>query len=328
MKSTSTTHQLIQDQVLKHIKSGERFGVAVSGGMDSMLLLRVIWEASQQMKCTPTILHYNHKLRGQHSFKDEGLVRRISKKYGFRCVVRGRDTLKWSQAKKQCLEEAARDLRYEFFKTQGTLLGFKKVFLAHHEDDLVETLVMRLFRGTGVGGFRAMSEVSRRLGLVLVRPFLDVSKKDLEKVARQLKIRYRNDLTNSDEKFLRNKIRKNVLPLLERELGSSFRKKFLGFRNRLVEQREYLDSLTHIEFKTSWKRAGKSYQVSEKRFFQMHPTLQYETLSMAYQKLSGKTLEQKEWSKAQEVLRGKSPQINLRANSFFSRKKNLLKVYR
>jgi tRNA(Ile)-lysidine synthase len=328
MTSISTTHQFIQDRILKTVKSGERFGVAVSGGLDSMTLLRVIWEVSQEIGCVPIVLHYNHKLRGQHSLKDEQLVRSISKKYGFRCIVRGRDTLKWSQTKKQCLEEAARDLRYDFFKKQSALLGVKKIFLAHHEDDLVETLLMRLFRGTGIGGFRAMSEVSRRLGLVLIRPLLEVSRKDLERVASKLKVRYRNDLTNSDEKFLRNKIRKTVLPMVERELGVTARKQFLAFRSRLLEQREYLDSLTQIEFKASWKRAGKSYQVPEKRFFQMHRVLQYETLSMAYQKLSGKTLEKKEWKKVQAVLKGESPQINLRGNSFFSRKKQLLKVYR
>ena len=131
-----------------------------------------------------------------------------------------------------------------------------------------------------------------------------------------------------DTYAIRSKIRKTVLPLLERELGASARKQFLAFRSRLLEQREYLDSLTHIEFKVAWKKAGKSYQVSEKQFSQMHPTLQYETLSMAYQKLSGKTLEQKEWKRVQGVLRGESSKVNLRANSFFVRARQGLKLYK
>jgi len=315
-----------QTQIKGHLKKDEHFGVAISGGVDSMTLLYLLWKTQNKTGYRPVVLHFNHKLRGRSSTLDLNFVKRMSKKYGFRCVTAGRDTEKWAQNKKQCIEEAARDLRYTFFKRQADRLGFKKILLAHHEDDLLETLLMRLFRGTGIRGLQAMSGRSARNGLILIRPFLSASKKDLTAFAKKNKIVFREDVTNAEDKFFRNKIRRKIIPTLERELGGGVKRQFLGFRNRLLTHQDYVDQVVGIEFKSHWKKNRGSYRIGEKQLLGMHSALQYGTLSTAYQKLAGKTLEQKEWDKVQPVLRGETPQTNLRGNTFFRRKSHMFSL--
>jgi len=315
-------------QITRHLKKGERFGIAVSGGVDSMTLLYLLRIAQSETGYRPVVLHFNHKLRGHSSTQDMDFVKKVSKTYGFRCVVGQRDTAKWAQAKKKCIEEAARDLRYEFFKKQARQLGFRKILLAHHEDDLVETLLMRLFRGTGIRGLQAMRERSTRMGLTLIRPFLSISKKDLKTFARKNGLIFKEDVTNADDKFFRNKIRRKIIPLLERELGGGVKQKFLGFRSRLLTHQDYVDQMVDAEFKNHWKKGRRSYRVGEKQLLGMHSALQYGTLSTAYQKLVGKTLEQKEWDKVQLVLRGETPQTNLRGNTFFRCKSRIFSLSR
>lgn len=315
-------------KITQHLKKGERFGIAVSGGVDSMTLLYLLAKLENETRYCPVVLHFNHKLRGRSSTQDMNFVKQASKKYGFRCITAQRDTERWAQNKKQCVEEAARDLRYEFFKKQADQLGVKKILLAHHEDDLVETLLMRLFRGTGIRGLQAMSESSLRRGLTLIRPFLSISKKELKVFARKNSITFREDATNTQDKFFRNKIRQKIIPILERELGGEVKRQFLGFRNRLLTHQNYVDQAVSAAFKNHWKKRRCAYQVGKRQLLRMHCAIQYGTLSTAYQKLAGKTLEQKEWDKVQSVLRGETPQTNLRGNTFFRHKSQVFSLSR
>jgi tRNA(Ile)-lysidine synthase len=309
-----------------YLKKNERIGIAVSGGVDSVVLLHLVVVLSTQYSVlsTPIILHLNHQLRGKESDKDEMFVKKLAKQYSLTCVTARKNILALSQKRKKSIEDMGREARVEFFKKAAKKYRFKKVLLAHHRDDLVETVLMRLFRGAGARGLRGMSQQTKRGSLVLIRPLLNLEKKEIQNYSKKRKLKYREDVSNQDDRYFRNKVRLKIIPALEKELGSDVKKKLLGFRSRLMPIQDFVEKQSLEAFKKSWKRIKDGLKISVKTYEKLHPAVQYGALSLAFQKLAGKTLEQKEWDHVQEVIEGKKQKINLRGNCFFVKKN---KVY-
>ncbi len=287
-----------------------------------MVLLNLVSKYSQQFKWQPIVLHLNHGLRRTEAAKDARLVKKRAEKYGFETVLLNKNVKTEAARRKKSIEETGREIRLEFFEKVSKKYKFKKILLAHHQDDLLETVLMRLFRGTGVRGFKGMKAVSKQKSLTLCRPLLEIGKKEIRSYAKKHKIRFHEDITNLEDQYFRNKIRLKVIPFLKRELGGDVENKLLGFRNRVMESQNFLDEKAEDFFKKIWKRSRKSFYVKAKTYQKLHPAIQYATLSLVFQKLSGKTLESKEWNRVGNVIKGKVRVLNLRGNSFFLRKKD------
>jgi len=309
-----------QDKTLSLLKKGEKFGVAVSGGVDSMTLLHLVARFTQGLGWKPTVLHLNHQLRGREARKAVRLVKQAAKRYQLPFEASSCSVKSLSREKKVSLEEAGREARFEFFQKIARKHRFKKILLAHHSDDLVETVLMRLFRGSGINGLMAVEEVKKVKGLELIRPLLSVGKEQLRSYAVHNSVSYQEDKTNQDVEFLRNRIRQRVVPFLTKEMGSGSMKKLLDFRSNLHLSQKFIKKEAEKHFVRNWKKKKSSYQISRARFRSLDEAMQYETLSLAYQSLVAKTLERKEWTRVSEVLKGNSKVLNLRANSFFSAK--------
>lgn len=192
--------------------------VAVSGGVDSMVLLHALNSLAQKNGWKIFVAHFNHQLRGRASDADEKLVRHTAKKMRLPVFVESADVKKFSVQEKISIEMAARKLRHEFFARVARTNKIKVVALAQHADDQVELFFLRLLRGAGGEGLAGMKPLSPSPAdkkISLVRPLLESSKPEILEFARANRIQFRDDATNFSNDFLRNRIRNELLPLLK-----------------------------------------------------------------------------------------------------------------
>jgi len=189
--------------------------VGVSGGVDSVVLLDLLQRAGFSRLI---VSHFHHGLRGKDADRDAEFVRELSKDAEF---VPGRGkTRARAKKNKESIEEAARELRREFFARTAKKHAVPVVFLAHHAGDAAETMLFHLARGggrRGLGSLRAEADLVD--GVVIVRPLLGFTRAEIEKYAKARKLRWREDKSNRSDEFTRNRMRHGVLPALERAVG-------------------------------------------------------------------------------------------------------------
>jgi tRNA(Ile)-lysidine synthase len=201
------------------LRRGQSLLVAVSGGVDSMVLLHALHELAQKNAWKISVAHLNHCLRGRSSDADERLVVRTAKKFRLPIFIGHADVKKFGRERKVSLEMAARTLRHDFLARTAARLKIKTIVLAHHADDQIELFFLRLLRGSGSEGLAGMkwknpSPADSRIQLV--RPLLDISKSALREFAAREKIPFREDASNNSFNIQRNRIRHELIPLLKK----------------------------------------------------------------------------------------------------------------
>lgn len=189
--------------------------VALSGGADSVCLLLKSIENGDVVEA----LHCNFHLRGDESDRDENFCRNLCEKNNVPLHVKHFDTNAYAKEHKVSIEMAARELRYAWFEEMREKLGAEEILVAHHQDDNIETMLMNLMRGTGITGLTGMK---RRNGYI-VRPLLDMTRQEILDYLAVRKQDYVTDSTNLETEAIRNKIRLQLLPLME-EIYPSVRK--------------------------------------------------------------------------------------------------------
>jgi tRNA(Ile)-lysidine synthase len=242
------------------MRAGDRVGVAVSGGIDSVALLRLLLELREEIGIVVSAVHFNHKLRGAESDADQEFVAKLAQEHGLEFHCESGDVARHAAEERSGVEAAARELRYGFFRRllgsgedaestsraqaqidaaafrsaesaappQGTArpaILLTKVATGHTLDDQAETVLMRLIRGTGLRGLAGIyprleveDEDGESCGEI-IRPLLGIRHFELRQYLNDLKQKWREDSTNADVKFTRNRVRQLVLPLLERDFN-------------------------------------------------------------------------------------------------------------
>jgi tRNA(Ile)-lysidine synthase len=195
---------------------GQRVGVAVSGGPDSVLLLHFMRDLALEWGITLAVVHFNHHLRGAESDADEGFVRDLAGSMGIAFISGEADVAGVARQKKRNLEATARELRYRFFFSLVEQGRLEKVVTAHTANDQAETVLLRFLRGAGTRGLSGIYPV---LEGKVARPFLDVTRAEVMRELEARQLAFRLDSTNLDSRWRRNKIRQELLPLLEREFN-------------------------------------------------------------------------------------------------------------
>ncbi len=199
------------------LTAGEKVIVAVSGGVDSMVLLDVMERLSRKLEVELHLAHLDHQLRPD-SAADADFVEEVARQRGLACT-RGRvDVALCARQQGMSLEEAGRWLRYQFFDQVALEQGSEKIALGHHAGDQAETLLLRLLRGSGTGGLGAMEVV--REGRYL-RPLLGCQRSAIEAYARAGCIEFREDISNQDLRFVRNRIRGELIPYLQQHYNAN-----------------------------------------------------------------------------------------------------------
>ena len=181
--------------------------LALSGGIDSMVLADMLLKA----KADFVVAHCNFHLRGEESDGDEQFVREFAERNGLKIYVKQFDTLDYAKQHGVSIEMAARELRYAWFEELRQELNYDFIAVAHHADDQLETFFINLLRGAGIRGLKGMQPVNGNI----IRPLLDVSREEIHQYAIENGIKWREDHTNAETQFLRNKIRHELLPVID-----------------------------------------------------------------------------------------------------------------
>jgi tRNA(Ile)-lysidine synthase len=197
---------------------GARLVVAVSGGVDSVVLLQLLHQLAPELGCKLSVAHLNHRLRGRAAAADAAFVERVARKLGLPCDVGSADVNSLARQENISIEMAARKARHAFLAQCAHRRRARFIALAHHADDQVELFFLRLMRGAsgeGMGGMRRLSPSPVRSSVTLWRPLLDLSKAELLAWAQSQQISFREDATNHDLDMERNWLRQELLPRLQ-----------------------------------------------------------------------------------------------------------------
>jgi tRNA(Ile)-lysidine synthase len=220
------------------IKPGDKILLAVSGGIDSMVMAHLFLRQNYDI----AIAHCNFSLRGRESDKDETMVRKYAADNKIPFFTTKFETKTFAKKNKLSVQMAARDLRYKWFEEIRKENGYDLIAVAHNLNDNIETLLINLIRGTGLAGMTGIKPASN----YIVRPLLFATRQTIQSYRDQHKIIYREDRSNADTKYIRNKIRHLVIPVLK-EINPSIEQtlneaaeRFSGF-NEIVT--EYISAL-------------------------------------------------------------------------------------
>jgi tRNA(Ile)-lysidine synthase len=223
--------------------TGDTVVVAVSGGADSVALLDIL-VSLRDLSLQLVVAHLNHMLRGDESDGDEEFVRNLARSYGLPFVARRVDVEEVARREGRSLEDAGRSARYAFFDEEATRQGAGSVALAHHADDQAETVLLRLLRGAGGSGLCAMAP---RTAGRYVRPLLGVGRIEIEEYLRTRRIGWRDDSSNWDGRFLRNRVRNELIPYLAC-YNPAISERLAATAEALAADEEFLDAATEIAF--------------------------------------------------------------------------------
>jgi len=241
----------LEIKVLKFIRkeelleAGERPLVAVSGGMDSITALYVIYDLCPLLKIPmPVVAHVNHKLRGAEADRDQEFVKKITEDLGLEFATKSFNIRDLAKDEKRSIQETARKYRLKFLEDTAKKFGCSKIVTGHNADDLAETVLMWITRGSGLKG--ASGILPKRS--LFVRPLLCCSRKEIAYFAEKRGLIHVEDSSNSKLDYVRNIIRKEVLPLLETKCYTSARKNLVRFATLAKNDLNYLEKVAEKSF--------------------------------------------------------------------------------
>lgn len=218
--------------------------VAVSGGADSVALLRALHRLAPSLGITLSIAHLNHGLRGKSAELDARFVRKLAKRLELAYTEGLADVLNLAKRGRISVEMAARRARYEFFAKTARQVNADAVATAHTADDQAETILLRLARGAGARGLAGIGRKVSLDGLMVIRPLLDLRRFDIEAFLKELGQAWRIDKTNLDSNYLRNRVRHEVLPFLETKLNPEIRMALIRTADILREEDAWMEELS------------------------------------------------------------------------------------
>tara|TARA_Y100000588_G_scaffold56518_2_gene54231 strand:- start:5338 stop:6768 length:1431 start_codon:yes stop_codon:yes gene_type:complete len=268
--------------------------VALSGGPDSVALLLALNDLKDELDLKLHIAHMNHGLRGMESDDDERFVIDLANQLGLPYTTRLGNVKDYAKTNKTSIEEAARNIRYEFL---SSVVKEKKGFgivLGHTKNDQVETILMHLIRGTGLNGLLGMSAFSKWQSVdtdtctVLVRPLLNIDKDSTEKYCSFYNLQPRIDTSNSSIHFTRNKIRADLIPIIK-SYNQSFGKALLRMSSAARHYQEYIETITLETMNHVKISAPHGITFSRYAFCEQHRVIQTNLVLLAYKKMVGNT---------------------------------------
>ncbi len=225
--------------------------LAVSGGGDSIALLRAMHALTSPRPGRFFVAHFNHHFRGNDADADQQFVIDLCQRLQVGCEI-GHGSAILSRASGDGLEAAARAARYEFLRQTAERLGARYVVTAHTADDQAETILHHILRGTGLTGLAGMAR-TRPLGLAvtLIRPMLDISRDEVLAYLSSLAQPFREDSTNADVQFTRNRIRHELLPLIKRDYAPGVMDSLLRLANLAADAQRVIEGLAQALFERS-----------------------------------------------------------------------------
>jgi tRNA(Ile)-lysidine synthase len=237
---------------------GDRTGVAVSGGADSVALLRLLENLREKLGVTLLVVHFDHCLRGAESDGDAQFVAELARARGLECVVEREDVSAAAARNKWNLEDAARRFRYAFFERLVADQRVTRIVVAHTADDQAETVLAHMLRGTGTTGLAGIYPTSG----AIVRPLLGERREELRKYLRELGQAWRVDSTNGDLHRLRARIRERLLPVLERDFSPQVTRHLTTLAGLARQEQVFWAALVEDRFRAFVHATEKKLEIS------------------------------------------------------------------
>jgi tRNA(Ile)-lysidine synthase len=230
VKATVEKHRMLQE--------GDEVIVGVSGGLDSVVLLHVLMALRDDYDLSFVVAHMDHGIRGEESRRDADFVRDLAQGLGLRFEIAVTDVTALARRERISLQEAAREVRYAFYEEVRKKYQGHKVSLGQTADDQAETILMRVIRGASLRGLKGIPPVR---GGGYIRPLIEVSREEVERFAGEEGLSFITDSSNIKDIYLRNKVRHDLIPHLEREYNPSIRGGLTRMASILSREDDYLD---------------------------------------------------------------------------------------
>jgi len=260
---------------------GDRVGVAVSSGADSVGLLRLLLELRPEIGIVLSVIHFNHRLRGGESDGDERFVADLAERYHLQFHAAEANVAAWAAERALSLEAAGRELRYQYFYRllEGKL---NRIATAHTLDDQAETVLLKITRGAGSRGLAGIypelkvpggeplesarnRTFSRRTPAAIVRPLLSIRRNQIQAYLGAIEQNWREDPSNEDLRHTRNRVRHGILPCLERDLNPAVREALADTAEIARAEEEYWEQETERRMESAWVRAESPQGTQEEQ---------------------------------------------------------------
>ena len=283
---------------------GDKVIIGVSGGPDSICLLYLLYSLRDEFGLSLHIAHLDHMLR-KDSYRDLLFVKNQAERLDLPFTGESINISKL--AKRGSVEEIARKVRFDFLFRAAKEIGAKKIALGHNRDDQVETVLLRILRGSGLYGLQAILPKREIYRFTVIRPLIEVERREIEEYLRRKKIRTRKDITNTQVLYFRNRIRNELLPFLEKKYNPNIRQILFNMAENVSSDYEFLESESKKAFKRlKMKKClpavrqekfppkadlplAKKINLNLEKILRYHPTIQRMVLRLAISALKGDT---------------------------------------
>lgn len=282
----------VRKELKKVLQLDKRYVLAVSGGADSMALADAVADIFGEAKRQLLVCHVEHGIRGAESLSDAEAVKHFCSGKGLAYVCHHVEAVKYADEVGLTLEEAARKLRYGVLKQYVQAFGAAGVVTAHQADDQAETVLWKLLRGAGADGLSGMRQQTVQDGLLVLRPILQLSRADIEAYCRARQLQYCEDSTNNDVTYTRNRIRKELLPYLEKCFNPAIKSTLMREAQLLAEEQQCLEVLAeqYLQDKSLCEVSVEGYSINVAKLLELPAAMRKRILRKLYFKLGGKEL--------------------------------------
>jgi len=291
-RQQATLEQRVLHFIQEHhlISHRQKLLVAVSGGPDSVCLLHILVKLQKELGVGLHIAHLNHQLRGAESEADAQYVANLAHHLDIPVTIEQRDVKSYQAHKHISLEEAAREVRYAFLAQVANSIGANQAAVGHTSDDHIETVLMHLIRGTGTKGLRGLQPISRWQSpdnnLIILRPLLQVSREETASYCDNHKLKPRIDASNLSLSPLRNRIRQQLLPLLQ-SYNPQVAEALLRTARIAGDDLDFLDRESTRLWGEIAQKQGNTIILDKEKFLELPPALKRHLLRMSIEKLLG-----------------------------------------
>ena len=276
--STINKHNLISD--------GDKIVIGLSGGPDSVCLLHILNRLKEKLDIELYVAHLNHQIRGIEAQKDALYVSTICEEMGITYFLKSIDVPKYCKDNGLSIEEGARKLRYEMFNEIKQKTKSNKIAIGHNLNDQAETVLMRIMRGTGLQGLRGI-EYARENGII--RPLLDIERKDIEDYCELHNLNPRIDESNLENIYTRNKIRLELIPYMKDNFNPNLIESIVRMSNNLRSDSDYIEAHAEAEFKNICKISSDSAEININNFKKLHNAIKVRVLRKGIKAILGDT---------------------------------------
>ncbi|MDO5649570.1 MAG: tRNA lysidine(34) synthetase TilS [Gallicola sp.] len=308
------------------IKKNQHIVVGFSGGADSLFLVLALLEYQKRQAFYMHCCHINHMLREQEAIRDENFCREFCRKYGIPFYAFRIDVASYSCKEKRSLEEAGRIIRYRCFHKIADKWENSRIAVAHHGDDQVETVLQNMIRGTGLTGLTGMDYKNGKI----IRPMLDVYKKDILEYLEREAFSFCVDSTNEENDYNRNRIRNQLIPFLER-LNPNVKQAILRMSISLSRDEDYLNQKKQESFHKVLKKDqdGISY-IDTGLWGEVHPSIQFRVIMKIIESFHGhcRDISQNDLTRVVELFNKEKGKKELLADLVWEKDSKRVWIYR